>query len=87
MIDRSRRRFFSDVFVKKAVRLAIDTYDAYQEATADADYFDSFESAYTLISENMPFIKEEAARLGIDTAGKSKLDIVQEIYEKNRGGL
>ena len=84
MVDRSRRRFFKDFFVKKPVRLAAEAYDSYQEATVDSDYFQSFESAYTLISENMPFLEEETRRLAIDTAGKSKLEIVKEIYERNK---
>ena len=84
MVDRSRRSFFKDFFLKKPVRLAAETYESYQEATVDSDYFESFESAYTLISENLPFIEEEAHRLAIDTAGKSKLEIVKEIYERNK---
>jgi hypothetical protein len=51
------------------------------------DYFQSFETAYALISENLPFLEEEAERLHIDTEGKSKLQIVKEIYEKNKTSL
>jgi hypothetical protein len=84
MVDKSRRNFFKDFFFKRTVRFISETCDSYQRAKSDLDYFQSFESAHTLISENLPFIEEEVERLRIDTEGKSTLEIVKEIYEKSK---
>lgn len=86
MVDIERRSFFNDFFVKNTVRFVTEAYDSYQKAKGDSEYFESFESAYTLISENLPFLDEEAKRLNIDTEGKSNLEIVREIYDKNKVG-
>jgi hypothetical protein len=84
MIDKSRRHFFNDL-AKNSVQLLAKAYQTFQadNPDPDADYFSSYESAYTLISENLPFIEEEVVRLGIDVEGKSQLDIVKEIYERS----
>jgi hypothetical protein len=87
MVDKSRRNFFNDFFFKNAVRFVSEACDSYQRAKSDLDYFHSFESAYTLISENLPFIEEEVERLHLDTEGKSKLEIVKEIYEKSKTAM
>lgn len=87
MIDKSRRSFFKNFFLKKPFQIFNQAYDSYQESIMDVDYFESFESAYTFISENMPFIEDEVERLNIETKGKSKLEIVKEIYEKNKKDL
>ncbi len=87
MADESRRSFFKNFFVKKPFQIFNEAYDSYQESMSDLDYFESFESAYTFISENMPFIEDEVQRLNIATEGKSNLDIVREIYEKNKEKL
>jgi hypothetical protein len=90
MIDKSRRKFFNN-FVENSVQLLAracgslqnELGDAFQDDADDTDYFKSYESAYTLISENLPFLDEEIERLQIDIEGKSQLEIVKEIYEKS----
>lgn len=83
MINHSRRHFFNN-FVENSVQLLVKAYSNFKIDAEETDdnYFSSYESAYTLISENLPFIDEEVERLKIDTEGKSKLEIVKEIYEK-----
>ncbi|MFH2129106.1 MAG: hypothetical protein ABIK68_01930 [bacterium] len=83
MINKSRRNFFNDV-VENSVQFLAKAVASFQseEEEPDSDYFSSYESAYTLISENLPFLDEEVERLKIDTEGKSNLEIVKEVYEK-----
>ncbi|MBU2647895.1 hypothetical protein KKI24_24525 [bacterium] len=83
MINKSRRNFFNDV-VENSVQFLAKAVASFQseEAEPDTNYFSSYESAYTLISENLPFLDEEVERLNIDTTGKSNLEIVKEVYEK-----
>jgi hypothetical protein len=85
-MDKERRKFFTDYFIRDTVKLIQEVREVFQEEKAKADYFQSFETAYPLISESMLFIDEEVKELGIDTTGKTKLEIVKEIYQKrNRG--
>lgn len=83
MIDRSRRSFFSD-FMSNSVKTLTKAYQTFQQTKREEEYFESFESAYTLISENLPFLEDEIERFNIDVEGKSNLEIVKEIYEKNQ---
>ena len=83
-VDESRRRFFNDYFVKNTIHFVADVRDAYKETQNDLAYFNSFESAYPLISESYSFMEDEAERLGINISGLSKLEIVKEIYERNK---
>jgi hypothetical protein len=82
MIDQSRRGFFSS-FLENSVQMLAKTCAAVKQIEHDTNYFDSYESAYTLISENLPFIDDEVERLHIDKEGKTQLEIVKEIYEKS----
>ncbi|OPY83888.1 MAG: hypothetical protein A4E71_02865 [Smithella sp. PtaU1.Bin162] len=95
MADMSRRSFFHDYFFKNAMSVLTEAQKGYsavkselQEACAetknDLNYFDSFESAYPLISESAYFLDDEVARLKIDTTGMTQLEIVKEIYRRNK---
>ncbi|OPL15278.1 MAG: hypothetical protein AVO39_02470 [delta proteobacterium MLS_D] len=84
MIDKSRRSFFNEFFVKNAIKCVSEAHKAYEDTKNDLDYFNSFESAYPLISESYSFLEDEVIRLGIDTEGMTKLEIVREIYERNK---
>jgi hypothetical protein len=97
MTDLARRRFFKEYFVKNAIQVIAELHNAYTGAASameepsaatknDMDYFESFESAYPLISESSYFLDEEVARLEIDTNGMSQLEIVKEIYRRNKNG-
>jgi len=81
-MDKVRRMFFKDYFIRDTVKLIQEAREAFQEEKARADYFESFETAYPLISETMLFMDDEVEKLGIDITGKTKLKIVEEIYSK-----
>ena len=81
-MDESKRKFLKDYFIRDTLNLARKTLDAFKEGEEKEKYFDSFESAYPLISETMLFMDDEVKELGIDTTGKDKLEIVKEIYSK-----
>ncbi|MCK9230175.1 MAG: hypothetical protein M0Q23_03130 [Syntrophales bacterium] len=83
-VDQSRRRFFNDYFIKNTIRAIVEFHETYKETRNDLAYFESFESAYPLISESYSFLEDEAKRLDIDTTGMSKLEIVKEIYDRNK---
>ena len=84
MVDKSRRNFINDFFVKSAIKCVYEYRKAHDDAKNDLDYFDSFESAYPLISESYSFLEDEAERLGIDIKGMTKLEIVKEIYQRDK---
>lgn len=84
MVDKSRRSFLSDFFVKNTLKCVSEAHKAYQDTKNDLAYFDSFESAYPLISESYSFLEDEASRLGIDIRGMTKLEIVKEIYHRDK---
>jgi len=81
-MDESKRKFLKDYFIRDTLNLARKTLDAFKEGEEKEGYFDSFESAYPLISETTLFMDDEVKELGIDTTGKDKLEIVKEIYSK-----
>jgi hypothetical protein len=83
-MDKSRRKFFKDYFIRDTVKLIGKAQEAFKEEKTRAEYFQSFETAYPLISETMLFMDDEIKELGIDTTGKTKLEIVEEIYLKRK---
>jgi hypothetical protein len=77
-INRSRREFLKrDVFTG-VFKFAREVAESYEEK--EDDYFDSFEKCYPLISEAGEMLMEEAIKHGIQTQGKSKLEIAREIF-------
>lgn len=44
------------------------------------DYFGSYEMACAQVNEARPFLADDAVRLGIDTAGKSDVEILKAIF-------
>ncbi len=81
-MDRSRRHFFQKYCLRSAVKLIDEVNKSFKEGAADTDYFDSYESCYPLISEYSYFLDDEVKSLGIETTGKSKLQIVESVYGK-----
>jgi len=84
MVDKARRSFFNDFFVKNAAKCVSEAHKAYEDTKNDLDYFNSFESAYPLISESYSFLEDEAIRLGIDIGGMTRLEVVKEIYQRDK---
>lgn len=46
----------------------------------EAGFFASFETAYALVDECRPFLKDEARRLGLDADHMSELELVRAIF-------
>lgn len=79
----TRRRFFSQFSLKNAKDKLQDAHESFEEdrkARSETSYFDSYENCYPLISEYSYFIDDEVKELGIDTEGKSNLEITQAVY-------
>lgn len=73
-MDQSKRGYLK--------RLISDVIQSVKEESSDAEYFDSYEKCYPLISEYSYFLDDEVKELGIETKGKSKLELVEEVYGK-----
>lgn len=68
--DLSRRNFLVRSF----------SVPAEPECPSWDDYFSSYEMACAQVNEARPFLAEDARQLGIDTEGKSDLEILKEIF-------
>lgn len=68
--DLSRRNFFL-----RSVSVPVEP-----EVSPWDEYFGSYEMAYAQVNEARPFLTEDARRLGIDTEGKSDLEILKAIF-------
>lgn len=73
-------RFSLDGF-RKRLREAEEAFDEDREEQPGTGFFDSYENGYTLVNEYAYFIEDEVRALGIDTQGKSSLEIAREVYE------
>ncbi len=81
-IDKTRRQFFTrDIFSQALIFLKeiVGSYKE-EEAKEKENYFESFENCYPLLSEAGGLLMEEAIKQGIETKGKSKLEIAKEIF-------
>lgn len=81
-MESTRRAFFREFFVRKTVNLVAEVQKSFRQAESDAEYFQSFENSYPLISEYMQFMEDEVKTLGIETDGKRTHEVAEEIYRK-----
>lgn len=81
-MDKARRKFFKEYIIRDTVKFVREAQQAFQEEKTRAEYFQSFETAYPLISETMLFMDDEVKELGINTSGKTNIEIVEDIYSK-----
>jgi hypothetical protein len=82
-VDKSRRDFLTKDLFAQAIRLfkgMADSYNSKEPIEKKEDYFESFENCYPLLSEAGGLLMEEAIKQGIETKGKSKLEIAKEIF-------
>jgi hypothetical protein len=82
-MDKSRREFLTRDLFTQAIRFfngMADSYSSKEPIEKKEGYFDSFETCYPLLSEAGGLLMEEAIRQGIETKGKSKLEIAREIF-------
>ncbi len=79
----SRRSFLNrDLFRGLANILNGSWTHVEEESERPRDYFSSFESCQPLLSEAGELLYEEAARLGIETEGRTREDIAREIFSR-----
>jgi hypothetical protein len=82
-IDKSRRDFLTKDLLAQAIRLfneVADSCESRESVEEKEDYFESFEKCYPLLSEAGGLLMDEAIKQGIETKGKSKLEIAKEIF-------
>jgi hypothetical protein len=82
-MDKSRRHFLTKGLPAQTIRFLNELADSYKSSESiekKEDYFDSFENCYPLLSEAGDLLMEEAVKQGIETKGKSKLEIAKEIF-------
>lgn len=82
-IDKSRRDFLTKDLLAQVIRFFSELADSYKSKESiekKENYFESFENCYPLLSEAGGLLMEEAIKQGIDTKGKSKLEIAKEIF-------
>lgn len=78
-----RRDFFTKGLPSYIYKIGCGFMQEAGSEEKERDYFDSFESAYPFLSEvSMEMLYQAAAQVGIDPAGKSKLELAKEVYEK-----
>jgi len=81
--DKSRRDFLGKDLKRAVTSLIGDVLCRPPEETITTpDYFQSFETCYPLLSEAGELLTEEAARMGIDTREKSRLEIAREVFSR-----
>ncbi|MDI7260789.1 MAG: hypothetical protein QME90_12815 [Thermodesulfobacteriota bacterium] len=82
-MDKSRRDFLTKDFFTEAIRFfneMADSCESRESVEEKEDYFESFEKCYPLLSEAGSLLMDEAIKQGIETKGKSKLEIAKEIF-------
>ena len=80
--DRSRRDFLAgDLLSVLRGLLGGAPLIPTESPAAAPDYFATFETCYPLLSEAGELLLEEARRLGIDTNGKSRLEVAREVFQ------
>jgi hypothetical protein len=92
-MNKSRRHFLTKGLPAHAIRFLnklADSYKSSESIEKKEDYFGSFENCYPLLSEAGGLLMEEAIKQGIETKGKSKLEIAKEIFspqvQSRKGG-
>ena len=79
--DSNRREFLAKDLLGGLVKL-LEGSGASGEEERSQDYFASFESCQPLLADAGEFLYEEAARLGIETEGRTREDIAREIFSR-----
>jgi hypothetical protein len=89
-MDESRRNFLVRDLWRETVRLFREEFSpapGKEDLPEREDYFESFETCYPLLSEAGPLLMEEARRLGLQTEGKSRIEIAKEIFSTPRDSI
>jgi hypothetical protein len=84
-MDKSRRNFLARDLWRGTIGLLKQEFSSNagkEELSEKEDYFESFERCYPLLAEAGELLFEEARRQGIQTEGKTKLEIAKEIFSE-----
>ena len=79
--DRGRRDFLDRDLLAGLAKFLVGS-GTRREKERSRDYFASFESCQPLLADAGEFLYEEAARLGIETEGRTREDIAREIFSR-----
>lgn len=89
-MDPSKRGFFTRTLARQIGKTIQGFRDGLQEAEAEQaldEFFDSYESSYSLtLAYPDEILLESARQHHIETKGRDKKEIVKELFEKH-GGL
>jgi len=79
-VDKNRRSFLTRDLLGSGVRLLEELTGSNRVEEPKRDYFESFESCYSLLSEAGEMLIEEAVRRGIRVEGRSREDIARDLF-------
>jgi len=79
--DRNRREFLAKDLLRGLVKFLEGSRVGGGEKMSQ-DYFATFESCQPLLADAGEFLYEEAARLEIETEGRTREDIAREIFSR-----
>ena len=88
-MDKSKREFCKKYFFQQAVNIAAGFRDGVRAAKEKEDFesfFDSYESSYSLtLAYPDEILLDSARKLGVETEGREKIEIVKELLKKKGG--
>jgi len=88
-MDKSKREFCKKYFFQQAVNIAAGFQAGVQAAKEKEDFdafFDSYESSYSLtLAYPDEILLNTARKLGVETKGREKIEIVKELLKKKGG--
>jgi len=88
-MDGNRRKFLTVYPLQQAARIVEAYRDGFEEADQRREFdkfFESYESSYALtLAYPDEILLETALKYGIETEGRSKIDIVKELFVKTGG--
>jgi hypothetical protein len=88
-MNKSKREFCKKYFLQQAVNIAAGFKAGVCAAKEKEDFeafFDSYESSYSLtLAYPDEILLDSARRLGIETEGREKIEIVKELLKKKGG--
>ena len=88
-MDKSKREVCKKYFFQQAVNIAAGFQAGVQAAKEKEDFeafFDSYESSYSLtLAYPDEILLDTASKLGVETQGREKNEIVKELLKKKGG--
>ena len=89
MVDKNKRAFCRKYFLRQIGKTAKSFEEGLKEARENLafdDFFESYESSYSLtLAYPDDILIETAHKHGIDTEAREKKEIIRELFEKHGG--